>query len=60
MDRTLNIPKATATTDGYLTRQDWDRLNKLELFLQTGVSGTFTTVDGKTVTVVNGLIISIV
>jgi hypothetical protein len=28
--------------------------------LESGVSGTFTTVDGKTITVVNGIVTSIV
>jgi hypothetical protein len=49
---------ADTTHDGYLAQADWNTFNgKLSA---NAVSGTFTTVDGKTITITGGLVTSIV
>lgn len=68
----ISIPAATASVDGYMTQAYATKLDAItgtntgdssgheSLLSQNGISGSFTTVDLKTVTVVNGQITSIV
>jgi hypothetical protein len=60
------IPQADHFSSGYLSSDDWRRFEGkaektyVDDSIPSGASGTFTTADSKTVTVVNGIITSIV
>jgi len=57
-DPTIDIEYADVSTDGILDKDDWSTFNGKADY--NAVSGTFTTDDGKTVTVTNGMISNIV
>jgi len=56
-DPTIDIEYADATHDGVLKQADWSTFNGKADY--NTVSGSFTTDDGKTVTVTNGMISNI-
>ena len=56
-DPTIDIEYADATHDGVLKQDDWSTFDGKADY--NAVSGSFTTVDGKTVTVTNGMISNI-
>lgn len=55
-----NLANVSAATNEHVLTKDTTTGNAIFKALPGGASGSFTTVDGKTVTVVNGLITSIV
>lgn len=54
----VSLPKAASDANGYLDKTDWTAFNAKQDAI-SGASGTFTSADGKTITVANGIITDI-